>query len=81
MEVGGYRLRERKQKPVRLLPLYWYQLPDDVLQQLYKYVVCIHVTLYVDYSSSFLALACQRALLRREKSNHLHLNQTVLSVS
>jgi|EP01043_Picozoa_sp_COSAG02_P062986 hypothetical protein len=38
MEVGGYRLRERKEKPVRLLPLYWYQLPDDVLQQLYKYV-------------------------------------------
>ena len=29
MEVGGYRLRERKEKPVRLLPLYWYQLPDS----------------------------------------------------
>ena len=38
MEVGGYRLRKRKDKPERVLPLYWYQLPDDVLQQLYKYV-------------------------------------------
>ena len=39
MEVAGYRLRERKRKgPERLLPLFWYQLPDDVLQQLYKYV-------------------------------------------
>ena len=38
MEVGGYRLRPRKRKPERVLPLYWYQLPDDILQQLYLYV-------------------------------------------
>ena len=24
MEVGGYRLRQRKEQPVRSLPLYWY---------------------------------------------------------
>ena len=35
MEVGGYRLRERKEKPERVLPVYWYQLPDDILQQLH----------------------------------------------
>ena len=38
MEVAGYRLRERKKKgPERLLPLFWYQLPDDVLRELWRY--------------------------------------------
>ena len=32
-----YSLRPRAPRPERLLALYWYQLPDDVLRSLHRY--------------------------------------------
>ena len=42
-----YSLRPRAPRPERLLALYWYQLPDDILRSLHRYAAAAQTHRYM----------------------------------